>query len=367
MMHHVHHFIRSATDWIFRRRYPGLALIRLAVLLAIPLFGGLALSITLPFDAGPMSLSYSTDTGPASIITSVLLALVLALAGTGICLIVADRKRLARQRVITVEFRGLHDGGGAPLEDAVPDRFDARRDGVVIDVRQGLINGVIVAPDIAVGKLMSIRDQMASRESGRDRRDIQYVVGGIAPVPLLFLAGLLLDDEAPVTFMDWDRSARIWRELNGPDDGERFVVSGLDALEDEADAVILAIGYSFPVDLPAAHARVGNVPVVALTMPTHSTTTHWSEDKQMALAQQFIDVMIAIKGKRAKLVHLFLAAPASLSLRLGAHYDQRLYARAIVYQYESGSPSTFSWAIRLPTDSLHTASVVPAGVEAAYG
>ncbi|WP_421731899.1 SAVED domain-containing protein [Brevundimonas sp.] len=362
-MHHVHYFLRSATDWIFRKRHPGLALIRWALFLAAFLAGGLAFSLTLPFTTGPMNLSYTTDTGPASVITWILLLLVLVLVAVGLWLLFADRKQLARQRVIAVEFRGLHDGGGAALEDAVPDRFDARRDGLVMDVRQGLIDGVIVDPEVAVRKLASLRDQLASRESGRDRRDLRYVVGGIAPVPLLFLAGLLLDDETPVTFMDWDRSARIWRELDGPDDGARFTVSGLDALEDDADAIVLAIGYSFPVDLPAAQARVGDLPVVALTAPSHSTTTHWSEDKQKALSQQLIDVMIAIKGKRAKLIHIFLAAPASLTLRFGTHYDQRLYPRAIVHQYEGGSPSRFSWAIRLPTDALHAASVIPADAD----
>ena len=44
----------------------------------------------------------------------------------------------------------------------------------------------------------------------------------------------------------------------------------------------------------------------------------------MALAQQIVDVMIAIRSKRAKLVLIFLAAAASRSLRLDARYDQRL-------------------------------------------
>jgi hypothetical protein len=364
MMHHVHHFIRSAVDWLFRRRQPGLVLIRSAIVLAVALMGGLAFSISLPFDTGPMNLSYSTDAGPASVVTWILLAVVLILIAAGFGLIFADRKRLARQRVVAVEFRGLHDGSGAALMDAIPDRFDAHRDAEVIDLRQGLINGVIVSPEVAVSKLMALRDRLDAREAGRDRADLQYVAGGIAPVPLLFLAGLLLDDEAPVTIMDWDRNARIWRELDGQDDGERFVISGLDGVAEDQDALILAIGYSFPIDLPAAKARVGDLPVVSLTVPTHSTTTHWSEEKQRALAQQFIDVMIALKGRRVRLAHLFIAAPASLSLRLGSHYDQRLFPRAIAHQYDSGEPPAFTWAIRLPTDALHAASVIPSGVAA---
>ena len=133
MMHHVHHFIRSAVDWLFRRRQPGLVLIRSAIVLAVALMGGLAFSISLPFDTGPMNLSYSTDAGPASVVTWILLAVVLILIAAGFGLIFADRKRLARQRVVAVEFRGLHDGSGAALMDAIPDRFDAHRDAEVID------------------------------------------------------------------------------------------------------------------------------------------------------------------------------------------------------------------------------------------
>src|SRR5690606_4291199 len=139
-------------------------------------------------------------------------------------------RREGRQKVIVIEARGLRDWQGEALEKAVPPLIKGRREQVMVDVRQGLVDGQIVSPEVAIRRLSSIPDDISRRCDGLDRADISFVLGGLAPVPLLFLLGVIVDDESHTLIMDWDRTRRMWRALDEEDDCKRFTVVGLDAV-----------------------------------------------------------------------------------------------------------------------------------------
>lgn len=92
----------------------------------------------------------------------------------------------------------------------------------------------------------------------------------------------MLDDKAAITFFDWHRDTRLWNELNGDDDGERFAVEGLDAVTAGMPDVIVTVSGSYRVNGGAAVARVGALPIVRLSLPTTNTDNHWSSLKQQA-------------------------------------------------------------------------------------
>lgn len=344
----LNHFLRSATDWIFRRRSLGYALVRLGVILLGALLVGLTIGIRIPTVNGPLVFDWSTSAGTSEAISWIIAVVAIVLICGGLLLIRHDWRRQEREKVIVVEARGLRDWQGQPLANAVPPHLRGRRDAVLLDVRQGLVDGQIVDAGLALERIISLPYDIARRCDGLDRSDITFVLGGLAPVPLLFLLGLIVDDEGCLLFMDWDRHVRRWRALDSGDDGKRFTVTGAGEIVPGTSRLALCISASYDVlDADVASVEPG-VPIVRMDLEGRSTDAHWSEEKQQALGRQFVDLALALAALGVKEIALFLAAPASLSLRLGALYDKRNLPQIEVNQYERADVKIYPWAVRMP-------------------
>lgn len=350
--------IRSATDWFFRRRSPGYGLVRLGVALLLVLLGGLSLGFQIPSKDGPLIFSWTTADGTAEAISWAVAIVAISVIVAGLLYIRAEWRRQERAKIIVIEARGLRDWIGEPLAEAIPATIVGRADPLVLNFRQGLIDGQIVDPSVPLQKLSSLPDDIARRTEGLDRKDIRIVIGGLAPVPLLFLLGLIVDDEGSTTLMDWDRHARLWRTLDQDDDGKRFELTGLDRIPAGARRVALCVSASYDI-LDADVAMVEpETPVVRLDLTGRDTGAHWSEQKQQALGRQFLDAAIGIAAQGVKEIALFVAAPASLAIRLGSLYDKRNLPFLEVNQYERGDPKVYPWAIEMPVGGLSKAQLV---------
>jgi len=270
----------------------------------------------------------------------------------GIFLILRDIRQESRKKVIVIEARGLRDWQGQPLASAVPFSALGRREQVIVDLRQGIVDGQIASPDAALRRLASLPDDIARRCDGLDRSDISFVLGGLAPVPFLFLLGVIVDDESRSCIMDWDRMQHAWRALADDDDGNRFVVTGMDAANAAVKRVALCVSASY--DVLEADVRIveANVPIIKLELEGRNTSSHWSETKQQQLAQQFLNTVMSLARQGVTEISLFLAAPASLTLRLGTIYDKRNLPHIEVNQYEQSDPKRFPWAIRMPVSGF---------------
>ena len=306
------------------------------------------MSVSIPTQHGPFSIRFDSEGGTPMLISYGLFALAIGLCIFGFIWFRADERRLARKKVIVVEARGLRDLSGTPLHEAVPEKLEGRRDPVLVDLRQRVKDGVIGDPRAAIDRLVSLPTDLERRESGLDRRDITYVYGGLAPVPLTFLTGVLMDDEGSVVVMDWDRHAENWRTLDGDDDGQRFSVTGIDTVPAGATDVALTVSVSYGVDLAGVRQKVGGIPVVEMALASGSPDCHWSEGKQKALGQQFLDTAIVLGNQGVKRVHLFLAAQNSVVFRFGRLYDKRNLPEIIAYQYQREETPPYPWGIRMP-------------------
>lgn len=345
------YFLRSLIEWVFRRRSVGASLIKVGV----PLYGvvlfGLTLGLTIPTANGPLYFRWDTSGGSAVLSWGVfIVATVIVLTGLG--LILRDVRRENRERIIVIEARGLRDWKGEPLEKAVPIAMRGRREPLIIDVRQGLIDGQIVDPGVALRRISGVPADIDRRTSGFDRADISFVLGGLAPVPLLFLLGIIIDDEHRTLIMDWDRSQLIWRPLDERDDGRRFEVTGLDTVAAGTTGVALCVSASYDVLDADVRLVEPTAPIVRMDLQDRSTVSHWSEEKQQRLAQQFLDTVMELARRGVAEIQLFLAAPASLSLRLGTKYDKRNLPRLMVNQFEQADARKFPWAVRMPVAGL---------------
>lgn len=347
----LNHFLRTLTDWVFRRRSAGLTLVRMGVLLLTVASVSLTVGLTIPTKNGPFVFSWDTSDGPA-VISYGIFAVAVAMIIGGALLVFRDVRSENRDKIIVIEARGLRDWQGDPLEKAVPISLRGRRDALIVDVRQGLVDGQIVSPERALQKLAGVSDDIARSTDGLNRADVSFALGGLAPVPLLFLLGVMVDDEHRTLFMDWDRKAHVWRPLDEDDDGRRFDVTGLGAVGAGTARVALCVSASYDVLDADVRLVEPTAPIVRLDLQGRSTASHWSEDKQQQLSQQFLDTVMALSRQGVNEIALFLAAPASLSLRLGSVYDKRNLPSVTVNQFEQADPVKFPWAVRMPVAGL---------------
>jgi hypothetical protein len=268
-----------------------------------------------------------------------------------------DRRTLSRRRVAVVEFRGMLDTTDTPLMAAAPAPALSIKEEVLLDVRAFVERG---APEIdrAIDLIARLPERLKEKRVGRDRSDVTVVAGGMMPVPLQVYAGFLLDDEAALTLMDWSRHNGRWGELNQSDDEARFEV---DPLPDIAAAeVVVAVSASYSVDVPGIGRTFGKLPLVGVRLKEPVPNALWSSEKQQGLAQQFLEVVAQLSGRGVKRIHLILAAPSSLCIRLGSLYDRRNLPELVIYQYEKSNNPPYPWGLLLPTHGIAKAQLIAA-------
>lgn len=350
--------ISRILDFLLRRRSVAFILIRSGVGVLVATIG---IAFAVRARVGDVDLQFSTENNAtAGWITIVGGVVGTALLFVGLCMAVWDwwqASRLAsREKLIAVELRGLHNTPDTALRAA--GMCETRRlcEELLIDLRRP--DTTTIDPHRALSQIIQLPSRLEGMRSGLDRRSVRIVTGGLAPVPCLFLAGLYLDDESSIQVVDWDRHARQWRSLDAPDDGERFVISGLESVSSRASNVVVAVSVSYGASTGAIAATFGDYPVVELKLPTCLPGTQWSDDKCAALILQFVEVLAHLTSKDVGTVHLVLAVPASLAIKLGMSYDRRNMPAAIVYQYERTALPPFPWGVEMPTHGTNVPRVV---------
>lgn len=346
-------------NWWTRPRNIGLQMVRWSSLLLGPLLAG---GYVFQVQTGTgYSLLVSTAEGPPAFIYNLVVVVTLLVLVIGSAIAVHCYVQEARitqvSRVLVVELRGLVDTSDRPLINAVPATMRGRVEDCLVNVRAQLSG----APDVpaALEELRSLATHVRRARGDTAREHVSVLAGGVLQVPLLFYAGVLLDDEGKVELMDWDRIEGRWKQLDQPDDGSRFKVSGLG---DVAGAeVVLAVSASYLADMPGIARTFPGLPLVQLTRPDAKPNTLWSKETQAALAGQFLDTLAELNNRGVKTIHLVLAAPATLALRLGSVYDAKNHPNLRCYEWKREQPLAYPWSVQMPTastqvDYLPTAS-----------
>lgn len=278
------------------------------------------------------------------------------LVAAGLVLLYVDHKRTSRKVAVVIELRGLHSSPDTPAKDADL-RLLGQRLSLLVDFRPKS-ETELVDPSFALQKVTGLKSLLQTQAGGRDPSDVAVAVGGLAAVPALFLAGLLLDDESQVTLFDWQRDSRRWRLIDGPDDGKRVLPADYSQLPSGATEAVLAVSLSYLVNLQGLKAAFPTLGVVDLRAEEVVADRYWSSEKQEAVVASFRAVAQELLHQGVLRIHLVLAAPASMSIRLGMTYDRRLLPELLVYQYERSSSPSYPWAFAMPTHGRPDAKLV---------
>jgi len=349
---------RKLVDWIVRPKNLGLTLIRNgAVVIGLSFAGGVVGQIVFKNESTQLQANVDTTGGPATWISVIAFCLGVLMILAGIYLNLHDRKQLARQRVLILEQKGLFKID-SPLDTAVKSTVGGNVDTILVDIREGITEGRITNPEVALKKVVDGRGDLVRRLDGQNKNDIEIVYGGLMAVPFTFLTGCLLDDEGGgVKVFDWDRlGVGQWRLIqSGIDDMQRMQVAS--AIVGRAEEVVLALSISYAVDETGIASTFPELPVLHMKMDDLSSNAHWSIEKQSALAEQFLQALKGLSAKGVKTIHLIIAAPNSVVFNLGRIYDRRLLPSAIVYQYERSSSPAFPWGVALPSHAQDEPSI----------
>jgi len=229
---------------------------------------------------------------------------------------------------------------------------------VLIDFRSQL-EGAPIDPNFVLRRIGSIKESLLNITRGADSGDISIAVGGIAAVPAMFLVGMLIDDESRVVVYDWQRSTSRWRILDGEDDGVAIETVGFDRQESLLNKeVVLAVSASYGVDAEAIESTFPDIQVINLRSTKIRNDSFWSEEKVRRHVRGFNDAVQELQLLGVSKIHLVLAAPNSLCLRLGMSYDRRLMPELVVYQYERKTENPYPWGINMPVGPVSEPLIV---------
>lgn len=328
-------------------RGPGGKLVGIGALLlsgGLPFVGNLELSKTLP--NGDFVRGTLATAGTAWWATAVCLALGAILVLAGLFLIFRQYQDQSRKRVIAIELRGLAQTLDSSIQSAIPRRVMGRRDLVLIDVREQ-VQGTPRQRQEAIAEVNLIPRHLKTNKSGNNRDDLTLYVGGLAPVPLLFLAGNLLAAESKINWMDWDRKALKW--VSPAAGGDLQSPSIIHCEGHLGTETLVAISISYPVDINELRIAFPALPLVEIKIEGATPGHVVSESSIRQIQQAFMDTMAMLQGQGVRKVHLVLAAPSVLSMQLGGVYAGRNMPALVIYQYQKAQiDNPYPWGVEMP-------------------
>lgn len=344
--------IEQLFSFLLRPRHLGSKLITVSGAVLIALGGGFALELK-GFAGGLFdTLKFSSGEGLPGHLVALIAYIACSTWLIGVVMVVMSFRRewyeADARRVLVVELRGLVDTSDRPLLEAVPRTILGKRVDCPIDVRQ-LLSAKPPQVQEALQDLAHIRRKLRQERGNTTKANITVVAGGVMQVPLQFYVGTLIEDEGAVQLFEWERTEKRWKMLSETDDGSRFEVTGLEILGGAAE-VVLAVSASYRVSMDNISTTFPDHPLVHLVHPNPTPNNLWSETNQAALTQQFLQTLAALANSGVEIVHLVLAAPASLSIRFGMAYDGRNMPQLRCYQRESDQSPPYPWSIRMPQD-----------------
>ncbi|NLQ23011.1 SAVED domain-containing protein [Shewanella sp. S-1] len=260
-----------------------------------------------------------------------------------------------RKLVIALELRGLSQTADSPLQSSIPSLTLGRRESIFIDVRQ-LVQGTTAQKQEAVSAVNLIHIRLKQLKDGRDRDDLSLYAGGLAPVPLLFLTGNLLAAESKVHWLDWNRKTSKWVS---PDEGTDLTDPLPIIYKPAYQEVVLAFSISYPIDCLELTTAFPGTDIVELKIENPAPGMVISETSIQTLMQDFMNCIATLKSKGVKKIHLVLAAPSIISMRLGACYAGRNMPELIIYQYQQAQKETpYPWGIKMPNSETNQGVLV---------
>lgn len=359
-MNSFQYFFRKATDWIFRKKSPALILVRIgASLITLILTGSWVVGIAFQNQENLIDLEFQSSSIPNYV------QLIVLFVGSCLCVIgviwelvrdYREYQRSSKKRKVVIEQRGLSKTIDKALSDCVKKGFTGQVEELTVDIRENIIENKVTTPDVALSKVVRIKNSLAEKTRNIASPDTEIVYGGLMPVPFTFLSGYLLDDESKISVYDWDRDKAYWRQIQEGATENSFISESYDSIV-SVEEVVVGVSVSYPVDRSAINNEFSGIPKVYLTLPNLNRNNHWSADQVARISGDLFETIKSQLKHNVKVVHLILACQNSVAFRFGQLYDKRNLPELIVYQYERSESNKYPWGVFLPNKLEQSPSI----------
>lgn len=257
-----------------------------------------------------------------------------------------DFRALSRKRAVLISHQGMDACITNPLQNVVRLKYPNITP-VKIDLRQFMsgrsVNEPLKAAEETRRKVVNAKEIIGDDNVA----DIFYIYGGLAPVPLAFLAGHTFSNKNDIEVWDYDRDqtgTACWYSLNYNSyiDTPDFIYDA-SSLSSE---VCLIMSLSFPIDEADLEVKFYGKPIISITPQKYGNDNFGSITLQQKMQKKFRDLLIELNRLGVLKIHIFCAAQNSLCFNLGRQIDDN-HPQCIVYQYEKNSPEKYPWGIKL--------------------
>jgi len=177
-----------------------------------------------------------------------------------------------------------------------------------------------------------------------------YIVfAGLAPVPLLYAAGVRLSTRQNQRVMDYNRFEQKWHMLDELDDGERVTITYPQGL------IGADIAFVLPFTINIAESQIpaslkDKIVWVRLHNAGPRTDAISSDEKLKSILRTVHDAIRNLRSRQGyehvEKVHLFIGAQASTVFKLGTEYQPNAYPEICVYHFQGGE-GRYTWGISI--------------------
>jgi nucleoside phosphorylase len=234
----------------------------------------------------------------------------------------------------SMKLKATESFPGRALREFLIDQSDLYRDGVLTRPAEA-----VHRQSAALEGIKSILQQDAHAE---------IAFGGIAHVPLLFLAGFQLATKRAVRLLEHRRDRDTWDQLDGQETGQVFDLESQVPRSRALGDVVLRVSLSFDV-VEELTKTVCSDPLASLHLkvpvPKRDIVTHNKIVENYT--QMFRDTLDSVASllPNARRVHLFYAGPASLAFNFGRQISRTTHPEVAVYNYMSRPEPRYSWGV----------------------
>lgn len=263
------------------------------------------------------------------------------------------RQTTTKQSCVLIDHRGLP---GMNIEDpqrSLPVKYKIGQiQRISLFNENDIDHGETISPDKSLKAILALRSHLRQNCEGREVGSQKLAYAGLAPIPLMAVAGYFVSCRQNCLIMDYDRMENGWHTLDAKDDNEQFFTEKkVDSTDSSEVAIILP--HTVEISIKAVETSVGIIPQYWIKLENGARADSLkSEAKQKRLTLEIYNLLASLRNDFPNLtkVHLFLATQASSAFRIGQFITPSVHPPTVIWQFNAKTNS-YDWGVCIEAGS----------------
>lgn len=254
----------------------------------------------------------------------------------------------SHKRAFIFQHFGISDGKNFNIAQARPIRDKLGLPEIyTIDAHKYYENGCLKEPQKALDTTLSIEGILKSK-ARIENDNAKYYYGGIAQVPLTFVAGTLFESTSKVEVYDWNREQEKTYLIDSGGESLKFAVEEPDSIS--GDKIVIEVALSYPIDHNNTVDAIGDLPTIRIQAENLERDNTSTKEAQESVYKKFHQLLDEYSSKSINEIHVFVAAQNSMVFQLGRQLSKRVHKTVVIWQFESQNRHPNPWGISISND-----------------